>query len=568
MKKILSVIAILSAITLLFTSCTMDEMAFYNTYKEMAAIKDYSFTGDITAKINTLTSSDESTQGVFDSITKAIQGKSIMFDGVVNQTQNKYSLNVNLKSSDGSNVKIVKLIVDGDYIYISKEEAVAYMPATLTPTESTISNVVYLKYSISDIMQYYIDLQSSSMIPSFTNPNGTDFALPTVMGYDDGFYSGYFDAKSGITANPAGFDPLSEFGSDADYIAQYADGYAAGFAAYVPSTSTSTSYDPMISSLANMMKSKKTMSAELQAKITAFTDDIVNNFFKTFSLGLVKKDSNCKYSANLTVANIIDSITNVTTFIQNNPDAFKTSLKTFVTSLSAENLAEVGITGIDKAQMISDIDSWKIAPTTSTVDPYVDIKKSISDSADVSLNYSLQKTGSQSFATNGILSVVTKSTDLPINADLSVTLNYSINGDLANNIQTQVSSINADVTTASINITVDDKNAVEAGIFVSTKPDMSDAKQIKGTLDPQTGKCVVNLSSLNGNTTFYYSVYTVDVAGNLLKQTGISNFVTKTATTKQKNPETGASNTIPSLAAIAFAVSSVAIIYTRKKATK
>lgn len=547
MKRVVSTILAVLLVAALFTGCSNDEKGFYNTAKEIAAQKDYSFSGDLSAKVNKLEANgdDESEEtSSLNEIKDLLNGTTFTYDGSVSSTKNTIAFNLHAKNGSSS-VDVVNLMADSTYLYVTKSVADEIFPVVAGSSTVTENGVTYMKYDITALLTEIEDATSAFDSEPDTNPYTSD--IPS-LGYYDGYTAGYNDGYS-LCSLGENYDYgiNQDYENNTSYLDAYKKGYAAGYPKGGVAEETDSEnkalnlqvYEPLLEEFVKYNQNQASY-ADLQAKLTASLDKFVNDLCDGTELGLVKKVGDSKYEASLNKSNVTAAVNTLGNTIATKLDKFKSLVTDFVNSLTLDEYNEL-FSGISKTDLLKDIAGLTASDFTNlagnkTVSseassdsgegPVIGGEEDLSDIYDTNLDVTLEKTGSQSYDMGCTATITTKDTEnAPLLVDMSVSYDFNMNPDKAHDIGTTVAATPAS-SGAGLTLTVTDANAQSCGILLSSNADMSGATKLAASKSGSAYQ--VDVSSLTPSTKYYYEPYIVDASGNLL--TGaVQNFTTAAA---------------------------------------
>ncbi|MDR3643811.1 MAG: LPXTG cell wall anchor domain-containing protein [Clostridia bacterium] len=537
MKRLTALLLSALLIVSLFSGCTSNELGFYQTVKSINALKSFNYSGSVAVKINNLqagsSASSELTSEIA-MISSILENASVTYGGNIDTVKHKISLDLKLKTGDGSFDTDLHLILDNggshSYLYISKDIA-SMVPAGLHSTPVTVSGIQYERY---DIAQAVTDINAMQLSqPTITNPynESTQKALydAYVAGFNEGYQAGYDGDE----------DDADTYTGDQQ---AYEDGYEQGME-NATADSNVEMLQSMVPALQGLMTLTKTTSVQqdFQNKLSSLVDTLMNTYFKNLTLGVIKKSADSTYSSSTTVTDLCGAFIKVLKYISSNPDNLKAILTDFAENLSNAQVEMLGIDSVTTQQELVD----KIQGITASDFDEIqqELKEMLSETPEAAYlkdEFSLKKTGLESYDIMNTLNFNNNNEkDADFSADLSVVMKLQLNSgstDIGSAIVKK--DVSASDPTLALNIT--DPGIVETGILVSTHKDMSSFTRLKGT--ESAGHYVVDLSSLKEGVTYYYQVYTVDSIGNLIKSKQIAAVKVPLA-----NPDTGEHSSIPAV---------------------
>ena len=580
--------ALILAISIIFTfaGCSNVELGFYNTIKSILNLQDINFEGTLVANIKTLDYVDpdptDTDTTIADELTSIKQecSNSIVYNGDISVLSNQVSLNVGLKDSTGTVTSIVKILAIDKTLYISKDAITELFPDNTFVYESPLNDgVLYAKFTFSDLAADYLASIQSSMemgpnvYPSFTDDTKSSDYL---YGYDDGYQSGAEDGyvddtnKTNYSLDDDQYvsDPIN---GKADFDTAYPIGYQQGFVdAQAEKVSDDASFAKTTEEV-NSFAANESVDKLLEARQSISTkvmDQIINNFCKDLTLGIVQKNGDNKYSISLDTGKIFDTLSSIATYCISNQNNIAPTLTAIVNSFPSDELTTLGIDADTKQSLLDSI--AQIPTNTSNDDIQVSIDSaktaidSIKDEADKDIqanySYTLEKTGSKSYDTIDSLSIKSLNTDLiPFDYDIDFSNTLSINKDSSGDIDATPTVTANSPSNTSISLAITDPNAVGAGIEYSTSPDLTNPVNVAATKSAD-GSYISNIKGIAKNTTYYYKTYTIDAGNNLVYASDVKTFLTTSAiVSKSKatvsNPDTGDDNMF-----MLFTIFSIAIL--------
>lgn len=607
-KKILAVLLSMSILFVL-AGCTSDEAGIYRTVWQMQSLKDYSFSGDLSASIQKLSvaaSEDESADDIaseteqLNELKKELEGKSLLFSGNVSSTSDKFAFNLSTKSNDTTQ-NLFNLMTEPGAVYVNKDVADKYLPTECTYTTVTVNSVLYAKYDATDLLTTIENAQYADTEPQ-DNPYDTeqDTEPDLYNGYSDGLSAGYSDGYAGITSNDSPTDGESH--SD-KYNGAYADGYNAAYPtgqadAVTDAANRALSLQQYAPVLEQLLKLNDTTGEDLQNRINSLFEDVIGTFKDSPDLGIVTKSGDSTSKANLTVDAVTSALQKVFEYLSTHTTQLKGVLTRFVNGLSAEEFKQLfadekksdvlnsinSINGDTFKQTDADSgdssgdDGQDVSPVQN-IDTLAAAMAADFDTSRTAVQYTVTKTGSSSYDNTLVGTLVTADgNEFGLDADVSATLHFNINSGTPT-LPTSVTDTSLQSAGGKLQFKVTDPNAVETGVLVSTSKTMSNPQRIKAA--KSDSGYTVSLSGLTAGKQYYYQVYSVDNAGNLIKDTSIRSFATTTKaagktssapagtsdTETGSNPDTG--NPLPSAASVlllAMAAGCVAFGARRRRA--
>lgn len=578
MKKIL---AVLLAVMILFSfsSCSKDELNFYNTMKGMASLDAFTFEGKTTVNINKLDLADtnvpEETKKQIETIKDTYNGKDFVYSGAIDSTNNTLSFHMAMPSADGKTTDL-DIQAKGQNLYILKDFAAQYGDVSKLPVE-TIDGKDYISYDMKNIVEEMFagaerSIRRVSVAPDL--PEGKTGA------YIDGFFEGFFAAEMDIEDDSeANKQAYSHFGrydqlSEAD-AKDFRDGFDAGYSNCFDKSKDKRAQDDK--DVAELLKLKPAMLEKASATyfINGFksialkgTDGAVTDLFDNFSTDLVKKDGDSKYTLHLGNDEIDKAAKSLTEYLDNNQDKVLKMVTNFLRSLTDEQFIMIGLNPNDRDQYIADIEKETSTSATATAASDTQTNATVVTSAestdsllsafDLGYDLTVEKTGSVSYDTNESFSIKTKQEaveQVGLDLDLTVSNTLSVNKSSKDNIPSEISGTASDG--ANIKLLPADANVTECGILYSKSSDLTNATKSAGAKQSD-GSYSVSLTGLEKDTTYYYKAYTVDANGNLIYSGEVKNF--KTALSTETDPTTtgtgSAETTNPSAVPTAVTTSS------------
>lgn len=431
LKKVISIIAAVLMLAVLFTGCSSSEIGLYQTIKGMQSLTNYTFSGDVSFDIRNLQLTGEEADNTGIAVIKELlKCSTLTYDGSINSAQNKLEFNLGFKTADFTQ-NLFNVISDGKSLYINKEIAVQYFPKECKYTEETIKGVTYAKYNTADLINVIENAKFAENVPD--DPYDINGQPDQYQGYSEGCYAGYSDGYCSLEKNETAPD-----GSD-DYQKAYVEGYDAGYSAGAADVLANENNDalalqqylPYIKSIVSL---NNTSGRSLQAKVSTLEDKAVSDLFDKLDLGIVSKTGDNQYSANLTLDNTIAAAQKAVSYLTDstNLTKLKKMLADFVNSLSKEEMESLA-PDMTKDQIIDEINNITLSNDDSDAilksidDMKAELVKEFDTSA-TSLSFSIAKTANDTYNTASTFSIKTKAgNDMGIDADLSVKMNLTVN---------------------------------------------------------------------------------------------------------------------------------------------
>jgi hypothetical protein len=395
MKKLIAAVLCLVVAAMVFTGCSADEIAFYNTVKSMNALTSYAYSGTMSVKIPTLevnpalsSSSSSSTSSTTSSSASSspsttsspvssgsgqdttaqtlelyremLNNATLAYSGVVDSKNKKVTLNVNVTLGNGTTLPINCILQSksGKSVLDISPLAAALLPASLPYTAVTISGTQYDEYNLDSIIAQ-------------------------------------LSAQSGTASGAANSTLLAA-----------------------------------LQSLSAVTKTSSAQQQDMQKKSQTFSDNLINSFFKKFSPGLVKKSGANTYTCSLTLKTALTALTNTLAFVGKNTAAFKTLLVNYGNGLTDSEVAGLNISGIKtKKAFVTElkaIDLSSLSGLSSAITG--ELGASIS-ALTLNMNFKLAKASSKSYKITD--SVALDNTKQPTSAyfiNLSVSQSTTITG--------------------------------------------------------------------------------------------------------------------------------------------
>lgn len=572
MKKVIALAISVILVVSILAGCSSNELGFYNTMKAMDALKNYNYSGSISLKINKLEAiSTSTTDGEFGStdelslMKSMLNNSTITYDGSVDSVNDKIVFNVGLKSGDGTFDMSANMIVDdsnnGCLLDISPEIANMIIPVGLDNTDVTINGIEYYQYDITKIIGQINAMQPTA--PVITNPYDESTQKVLYDAYTVGFNDGYTDGYSYNDDNSENYTGDSK---------AYEDGYQQG-TTNIMADNNEESLKAMVPSLQSLTTFMNATSdqKDLQSKLSSLEDELMNTYFTNLKVGLITKTGDSTYSCNAGITDLYSAFKNVMLYVQNNPDQLKTILSNFVNSLSDSQFTQLfGLVASSKSDVIDLINQTDLSNLENDVQDMDSLVKEITDSVSLKIGFTLQKVASNSYSISDTLSVNNNSEPNPdLSIDLTLNQNTLINGGgKANDIGGAVSALNLTASKPTVDINITDPNVVNTGILISSNKNMSDSKKLSAT--KQGKNYVVDLSSVKNSTKYYYEVYTIDTAGNLLTSKQVSTLQPLVmASNLIDNPDTADNTKLPvGLIFLCLSAATMSILILRKKLKK
>lgn len=563
MKKILAVL--LAAMVLLsFSSCSKNELNFYNTMKSMASLDDFSFEGEITADIQKLdpvgTDVSEETQKQLEAI-RNYSGKAFEYSGTVDSTNNTLSFHLSSPAADGSAADL-DIQAKGQNLYLLKDYVAQYGDVSKLPVE-TIDGKDYISYDMKNVVEEMFAAAERSIRDVSAFPEDQEGETGV---YDEGYFMGFLAARSDIeNATDARkqayeqsmlYDNLSE--ADA---AEFRSGYDAGYAACFDQSAEEREQDEK--EVTELLKLKPAMLEKASATyfIKEFksmalkgTDAAVSDLLDAFSVDLVKKDGDSGYSLHLGNDEIGQAAKSLTEYLDNNQDKMVKMITNYLRSLTDEEWIMLGLNPIDRDQYIAELEQESTGLTsgnaeakTQTTDTVVasDDMDGLLSAFDLGYDLTVKKTGSASYETGESLSVKTKPAaveQVGMDLDVTITNSLSVSPLSKQELTSEVGGITAGG--ASIVLHPAEADITECGVLYGTSSDLSGATKLAGAKQSD-GSYSVALTGLEKGTMYYYKAYTVDAGGNLLYFGDVKSFQTAQSadTSTTANGNTSSSTT-------------------------
>ncbi len=547
MRKIFALAVSIILVVSIFAGCSSDELGFYETAKSMNAMKDYNFSGNISFAINKLEANPSSPDGAADPmgelslIKSMLNNATVTYDGSLDSSKSKLVFNVELKTGDDSFDTSFNMILDdgnnGSILDLSPEIASMIMPVDLTYTEVTVNGIDYYQYDINQTIDQINSMQPSQ--PEMTNPYDETTQKAQYDAYTTGFNDGYSD---GYNEND---DNSENYSGDAQ---AYEDGYDQGMTNILMNENEDSikSMVPELQSLTTIFKTTSDQT-DLQNKLSSLEDELMNHYFSNLTLSLITKTGDSTYSCNATVTDLYNAFDKVFQYIEKNPEQLKSILSNFVNSLSDSQFNQLIPGGvISKSELIDEINNIDFSQLEDTINSLGDEVKSLTDNVSSNIDFTLQKVGSEAYNISDTLSFNNNSQeDADYFIDFSIKENTLIDGGSSkNDVGSTVSNVNVTSSNPTLSLKVTDPNVVGTGILLSTNKDMSSYKKLSAT--KIGANYVVNLSGLQSNVKYYYEVYTVDNAGNVLTSKQINDLPASVTTSNLvNNPDTKGNSNIP-----------------------
>jgi hypothetical protein len=348
MKKLIAFVTAILMATMVFTGCSSNELALYQNMKSMSALQNYSCSGNISIKLSKLelpstttttstASSSQDTSAVdLKTIQQMLNNASISYTGSEDTKNNKVTLDMNITLGNSTNIAVNFILNNaGDNSLLDISPiAAAFIPSEYKYTPVTINNTEYYEYDLNSIITQLGASQSST-------------ALSTTDSTDSSAYNASIVAA--------------------------------------------------LKSLTTVAKST-TLQQDMQTKSLSFSDNLMNKYFNKLTLGFVKKNSANVYSCHFTASNAYATIKSLITYISKNPTGFKTSLVSFINSLTDSEIASLNV-NMTKAQLVEGINSIPFSSIASYIPTMDNEIKPILSKITFNADYALAKNSASSYNT-------------------------------------------------------------------------------------------------------------------------------------------------------------------------
>lgn len=503
MKK--RVIACLLVLTLLlsFTGCSTAELGYYNTVKGMSALKDYSFEGSLGLKIENLKINlktmkvDPATE-----IMDLLNNKTVIYDGLINSTDNIIKFNLGIKSGTEPVQNFLKFIFKNNKYYLSGEAFNNFADPDITYDKETIDGN---EYSVLNQEQF------------------SDFLLSLIDSFN--------------------FDDIEPVGK----IKTMTDDYSSVIGNIIIALSSSTPAD------------------NINSIIYKLTDKFINNYFSGLQLGIVSKAGDNKYKAELNGEKLAAAYKSLMTYIIDNPKEFVDTLQAVANSLTDEELNKLDISRENLNKVIGRITlptEEDITEAKKGIDETVEGMNEVFSRYKFNLVNMLEKTGPKSYNINNSFNIYSvENAEVPIELNATITSSLIINKENAGNIGTKaVVSTAKGASAAVITITEPAPDAVAYGVLCSLTDDFKNPVTVNG-IKQADGTYKVDLSSLKPGTQYYFKTFYQDTTGNIIVSSEVKNFMTPAVV----NSNTGDNINSVAVLSILLVIAVGAVLTLRKK---
>ncbi len=583
-KKILATI-LLVAFTITFTGCNFDELSFLGTLKTMSKLTEFKFEGSFEAKMNKYEFNEnyispieptpalpiskrmglkkviseiqdvttipedimngdlpEGLDSLMVMAPSLLEGK-IEYSGSISKLANKIVFFADSVDAEGLKTPIIKIIFNDKTLLIDKTFLDSFLMEYTD--EETVDGVEYGKFNVDDLIKSYFDSMRESFadepqgMPSYEIDSlaSDDYFTGYEKGFDIGMQDGYFGE---VTPNEDGGTP--------DYEAGYDVGYAEGIIEgqiekqdYIDNAderaTTLEMFDTTQAQLIGILDSAYVIDTLTNSQ-TIEMDEMINTFFKEFSLSAVKKENNSKYVLDMNAGDMIDAVSQTFVYMMDNGELLKSSLITIVNGMSDEQLSLL-FSGAETKQSVIDLINEMDTTDTEQIEmdkaDFIDImnmtKTDMNKTIDVNFNYSLEKTGSTSYETAVKMTMKTKEDEenliafdsFPFLMDVEIDFNLSINKEGTGDVKVVDTLSLKSGSTASIKLDITDENFVETGIAFATNSDFTNSVNVKA-IKQSDGSYTVDLTSLEPGLTYFYKSYTKDESGNIVFSSEVKTF--------------------------------------------
>ena len=550
-------VAILSAVLFLFTlsSCTTEEIGFYNTWKSLMNMDEFTFEGTVVFKVNDL-QIPEDNDSIDLSQLEAIKDDTLIYQGEIKK--DTMSLHVFLKKADKSTEDILRLLAKDNFLYVAGDLGMTKGRKAI-PVK-TIDGIEYAEWDVKELvdgMFYNVEesLERFDGIPEYDDSKSEYYNY----GFTSGYNYGGSDVINGTTSNQTNYDTDYMDALTAEEAAEYRSGFDAGYSeGTLDATEALAEAEKAIEAL-QPLKTEMMNKASVSYMIKMYrnlmfkvSDMFVKDFFKNIALNLVKKVSGSQYEIKLDNDVLMEALGSIGDNEAISPDKAMEAISALIEDLSDEELIILGCPP-SKREMILDMLSLLIGGVAPIDDPSLgddddldlgddnldlgddDNLNPVFDPSMFDWSYvsSLKKTGIQSYELNDTLSYAVtdeEGDDIGFSLDMDVIHTLMINKEGIGNLGSQAKTEKTGDGTA-IRVKATNPNAGEYGIVYSTTSDFKNPIFVKGTRQSD-GSYLVSLNSL-GAGAYYYKTYLTDENGNtILEETMQTVEVTS-------NPKTG-----------------------------
>lgn len=556
MKKIAAILTALVLMVTLLTSCSTDELGFYNTAKEITALKSYNYSGTLALNVNSLSFTDASGAGTEDTktaeelIETMLKDAKVTFSGSVDTAAKTYSENISFSNSAITGLTVNLIVNQSDStLCVTKSIADEFLPTDISYTTITAGGITFAKYNISDL----IAAAEQSELGDIPDPSDNPYAdkgEDASAGYLDGYYEGYGQQQSGSEKDPLTDIDVPDGVTDAAaykqaYVQGYNDGWTDG-----SNKPVSKGNDILTAALPLLTALDTPANTDLSTKLQALGDNLVNNYFSGLQTGLISKTGDSRYSADLNATSVASALKKTVDYIIANPAGLKSALTTFVNGLNDSELSSLFF-GEPKSDILKEIDEMDFSGVDTSV--FNTLAEEINKEFSADLKLTVTKTGDVSYEEDATVSMKTAAdSDLGFSLDATGSCSVAINPDKAEDIGVTASNFSYNEGSATLNLGVTAQDCASCGVLLSTDKTLAGASQVK------MNGSTVTLTGLSPHTVYYYAPYLIDSAGNLLQSGTVLSFTTPDAAPVSSSvPSSSApvSSSTPTSAPVSSAVS-------------
>ena len=416
MKKFLAAALALVMAAMLCSGCSSDEVGFYNTVKNMGALTNYAYSGTISIKLPTLAlnpnaSASSSTSSSI--VTSSTTATSSTTSSSASSSTTSSSSTSSAPSGSGQDATAQSLETARAML---DKASFAYSGVVDSKNKKITLKLIAtfgggLSVPVSIILQNKNGKSVLDVSPFVTT------LIPTTMPY------------TAVTVSGTQYDEYDLDAIIAQLSASQSGSTASGSGISLDS-STNATLLAALQSLAAMTKTSTAQQQDMRKKSVALTDSLINNYFKKFSPGIVKKTGTNTYTCNLTLNTGLTALIKTLTYIEKNTSAFKTLLVKYAGSLTDSEVASLGISGVKtKSALVTMMKNLDISSLSGLSSATAGQLEPAISALTCNVNYKLAKTASKTYKiTDSFMLDDTKIPTAPVFFNLSISQSMTVNG--------------------------------------------------------------------------------------------------------------------------------------------
>lgn len=393
----------------------------------------------------------------------------------------------------------------------------------------------YAVFALEDIAEMFFDSLIESVLVNPTFPDELEsYEDSYFYGFDKGLYDGFQELDYD--------DEIPDYLEDLDLDPEiFASGYEDGYAYGQAQIEIALELTQELEALKEMFISKASAANLIKAYqnyFKAFGDEFIANFFSELELGVAQRE-NSKYTISLDNDIFIDLLENLFIYFVEHFDGLGASLTAGLNSLSEDDLVLLLIDPDDLQNMFDIFGSLFFVPADEDIENVKELIREIFDELrsesgfDFQYTSTFEKTGAVSFESESTISI--KSVDEFLTLDLEIESTFAVNSSEKGKNKVNLKSALIKPNGATIYLTNENEDVLEAGIIYSTTSDFAESVKVAGVSN-NNSDYLVEVQGLASNTTYYFKTYYIDGGHNIIYSDEVRTFHTEVM---PPSPDTG-----------------------------